>query len=109
MAKPRIYNVARHASSSSRHFRGFTWQLWYAVALFGTMGVARGNDYHVRIQTPAKLVFLGVEEALVGTMVEQRSFVADFRLSEMSDDDRAATVGNVVAMSQLGCIAGALS
>ena len=109
MAKPKIYNAARYASSFGRHFGSFTWPLWYAVTLFGTMGVARGNNYHICVQTPANLVFLGIEEALVGTMVEQQSFVADFRLSEMSDDDRAATVGNVVAMSQLGCIGGALS
>lgn len=42
-------------------------------------------------------------------MVEQPSFIADFGLSAMSDDQRAETVGNTVSMSQLGCIGGALS
>jgi len=42
-------------------------------------------------------------------MVEQQSFIADFGLDEMGDDQRASTTGNLVAMSQLGCIAGALS
>jgi hypothetical protein len=51
---------------------------------------------------------LGLEEALVGTMVEQQSFIEDFRLNRLNDDQRAETVGNVVSMSQLGCIAGAL-
>jgi hypothetical protein len=51
--------------------------------------------------------YIGIEEALVGTMVEQQSFITDFGLDEMSDDQRAETVGNVVSMSQLGCIAGA--
>jgi hypothetical protein len=41
-------------------------------------------------------------------MVEQQSFIQDFGLDKMSDDQRAKTVGNVVSMSQLGCIAGAL-
>ena len=54
------------------------------------------------------LSFLGIEEALVGTMVAQQSFIYDFGLDEMSDDQRAETAGNVVSMSQLGCIAGAL-
>jgi hypothetical protein len=29
-------------SSFDKHFGGFTWRLWYAVLLFGTMGVAKG-------------------------------------------------------------------
>jgi hypothetical protein len=41
-------------------------------------------------------------------MVEQQSFIKDFGLDKMSDDQKAETVGNVVSMSQLGCIAGAL-
>lgn len=41
-------------------------------------------------------------------MVEQQSFIADFALDEISDDERAETVSDVVSMSQLGCIAGAL-
>ena len=52
--------------------------------------------------------FLGIEEALVGTLVAQQSFITDFGLDNMSADQRAETVGNVVSMSQLGCIAGAL-
>lgn len=42
-------------------------------------------------------------------MVEQQSFIADFGLDTMDDSHRASITGNVVAMSQLGCIAGALS
>lgn len=42
-------------------------------------------------------------------MVEQQSFIADFRLDEMGEDQRASTIGNLVAISQLGCIAGALT
>lgn len=51
----------------------------------------------------------GIEEALVGTMVEQRSFITDFGLDAVSDEERASITGNVIAMSQLGCIAGALT
>lgn len=58
--------------------------------------------------TLANEITLGLEEALVGTMVEQQSFIKDFGLDKMSDDQKAETVGNVVSMSQLGCIAGAL-
>jgi hypothetical protein len=47
----------------------------------------------------ANLIYLGIEEALVGTMVEQQSFITDFGLDEMSDDERAEMVGNVVSMS----------
>jgi hypothetical protein len=32
-------------------------------------------------------------------MVEQQSFITDFGLDEMSDDERAEMVGNVVSMS----------
>lgn len=60
-------------------------------------------------QATANRKSTGIEEALVGTMVEQESFIADFRLNDMGDDHRAEVVGNVVSMSQLGCIAGALS
>lgn len=42
-------------------------------------------------------------------MVEQRSFITDFGLDTMSADERASITGNVVAMSQLGCIAGGLT
>ena len=42
-------------------------------------------------------------------MVEQQSFIADFGLDTLDDSHRASITGNVVAMSQLGCIAGALS
>lgn len=58
--------------------------------------------------TLANEITLGLEEALVGTMVEQQSFIKDFGLDKISDDQKAETVGNVVSMSQLGCIAGAL-
>lgn len=97
-------------SSIDRHFGGFTWRLWYAVVLFGTMGVARGEQAIRSAPTHvlANHDFPGIEEALVGTMVEQKSFIKDFGLDDMSDDQRAETVGNVVSISQLGCIAGAL-
>ena len=97
-------------SAIDRHFGGFTWRLWYAVILFGTMGVARGEQAIRSAFTHALANpdFQGIEEALVGTMVEQQSFIQDFGLDKMSDDQRAETVGNVVSMSQLGCIAGAL-
>ncbi|KAM0717577.1 hypothetical protein Q7P37_007429 [Cladosporium fusiforme] len=85
-------DVRHKASAFKHHFSGFTWRLWYAVALFGMMGVSRG-----------------IEEALVATMVVQESFKSDFGLNDMSEGHRADIVGNVVAMSQLGCIAGALS
>lgn len=42
-------------------------------------------------------------------MVVQESFIRDFGLNDMSADHKANVTGNVVAMSQLGCIAGALS
>lgn len=42
-------------------------------------------------------------------MVVQESFLREFGLDAMSEDERASLTGNVVAMSQLGCIAGALS
>lgn len=42
-------------------------------------------------------------------MVEQRSFITAFGLDTVSDDERASITGNVVAMSQLGCIAGGLT
>jgi hypothetical protein len=104
------FQVDSIRSSLDRHFGGFTWRLWYAVVLFGTMGVARGLSCHFDVCTDAAANFtaLGLEEALVGTMVEQQSFIKDFGLDEMSDDQKAETVGNVVSMSQLGCIAGAL-
>lgn len=52
---------------------------------------------------------VGIEEALVATMVVQESFIRDFGLNDMTASHRADITGNVVAMSQLGCIAGALS
>ena len=42
-------------------------------------------------------------------MVVQESFIRDFGLDQMSEDESASITGNVIAMSQLGCIAGALS
>lgn len=103
--------VDRIRSSFDRHFAGFTWRLWYAVVLFGTIGVARGIELSfpdVYANILANFITLGLEEALVGTMVEQQSFIKDFGLDKMNDDQKAETVGNVVSMSQLGCIAGAL-
>jgi hypothetical protein len=61
------------------------------------------------LMLPADSGLTGIEEALVGTMVEKQSFIADFGLDEMGENQRANTIGNLVAMSQLGCIAGALS
>ena len=67
-------------------------------------------NYHsdVYANILADFIIIGLEEALVGTMVEQQSFIKDFGLDKMNDDQKAETVGNVVSMSQLGCIAGAL-
>ena len=64
--------------------------------------------FNVCTDALANVMSLGLEEALVGTMVEQQSFIKDFGLDKMNDDQKAETVGNVVSMSQLGCIAGAL-
>lgn len=109
MAMFKVPNVRQQMSSFKCHFSGFTWRLWYAVALFGTMGVARGMSCRINIYASADQESTGIEEALVGTMVEQLSFIEDFGLSTMNDDQRAETVGNIVSISQLGCIAGALS
>lgn len=98
----------QQALSFNGHFGGFTWRLWYAVLLFGAMGVARGKMLSDRCLSLANANVLGVEEALVGTMVAQQSFITGFGLDRMSADQRAETVGSVVSMSQLGCIAGAL-
>lgn len=105
----KVPNLRQRMSSFTSHFSGFTWRLWYAIALFGTMGVARGKVCRIFTYVPADQRSLGVEEALVGTMVEQLSFIQDFGLNALSDDQRAETVGNIVSISQLGCIAGALS
>lgn len=103
-----MHSFRQQALSFNGHFGGFTCRLWYAVVLFGTMGVARGKMLSEGARALANLNALGIEEALIGTMVAQQSFVNDFGLDEMSEDQRAQSVGNVVSMSQLGCIAGAL-
>ena len=66
------------------------------------------RSYLIGVYVLANSDSLGIEEALVGTMVAQQSFINDFGLDEMNADRRAETVGDVVSMSQLGCIAGAL-
>lgn len=75
------------------------------------MGVARGDYYKKTHATElvADEIVEGIEEALVAVMVVQESFLREFGLDAMSEDERASLTGNVVAMSQLGCIAGALS
>ena len=108
MAITRASSVSK---SLKNRFDGFTWSLWYAITLFGAMGIARGKVYMISfvMAYSSSLSESGIEEALVGTMVEQRSFISDFGLDAVSNEERAGVTGNVVAMSQLGCIAGALT
>lgn len=70
------------------------WRLWYAVFTFGLMGAARGID-----------------EGLIGTSVEQISWMRRFNMgdySTRSEDAEAELLGNITSMVQMGSIAGAL-
>jgi len=70
------------------------WRLWYGVFVFGLMGAARGLD-----------------EGLIGTSAEQPSFQRIFGLDEASgksEEEIAATLGNITGMVQMGSILGAL-
>lgn len=84
------------------------WKTWYALAVFGLMGMTRGRDPCSRWCRSMTDDRSGFEESLVATMIVQESFIKQFQLSELPPDEEAGVKGNIVAMSQLGCIAGAL-
>ncbi|KAL1590960.1 hypothetical protein WHR41_00390 [Cladosporium halotolerans] len=70
------------------------WRLWYGVFVFGLMGAARGLD-----------------EGLIGTSAEQPSFQETFGLDDASgksEAEKAALLGNITGMVQMGSILGAL-
>lgn len=60
------------------------------------------------IDALANFIALGLEEALVGKMGEKESFIKNFGLDEISEDQKAKTIGDLVSMSQLGYITGSL-
>ncbi|KAF2171342.1 hypothetical protein M409DRAFT_18459 [Zasmidium cellare ATCC 36951] len=71
----------------------FNWRLYYGIFAFAILGFARSLD-----------------ESLIGTSASQPSFQRRFGLDDpsLSDAQKADLLGNIVAMVQVGSIAGAL-
>ncbi|KAK4506508.1 hypothetical protein PRZ48_000240 [Zasmidium cellare] len=71
----------------------FNWRLYYGIFAFAILGFARSLD-----------------ESLIGTSASQPSFQRRFALDDpsLSDAQKADLLGSIVAMVQVGSIAGAL-
>ncbi|KAJ4138772.1 hypothetical protein NW768_002645 [Fusarium equiseti] len=85
------FTLGNQAAMAETPSEVLNWRLYWSTFVFGILGASRGLD-----------------EGLVGGMVNLKSFKSEFDLDEGSKQHQAQVESNITSMVQIGSIAGSL-